>query len=154
MSVRDFTQVGIAQTLIAALTDSSGGATADGTIGAVTAPTAMTDSSGGVASATLAAQTLPTALTHAVGTADATVDDVGGSFNQTTLNNNFKELTTAQAANRAQLALLQIATASWAARQAENRTALVALTDAVKELSTKQNEVIATLKTAGIVSSS
>lgn len=35
-----------------------------------------------------------TALTHSVGTADGTVDDVGGSFNQTTLNNNFKELTT------------------------------------------------------------
>lgn len=35
-----------------------------------------------------------TALTHSVGTADGTVDDVGGAFNQTTLNNNFKELTT------------------------------------------------------------
>jgi hypothetical protein len=34
------------------------------------------------------------ALTHAVGTADGTVDDVGGAFNQTTLNNNFKELST------------------------------------------------------------
>ena len=32
-------------------------------------------------------------LTHAVGTSDGTVDDVGGSFNQTTLNNNFKECT-------------------------------------------------------------
>ncbi|MFI8237593.1 hypothetical protein ACIF83_10130 [Streptomyces sp. NPDC085866] len=31
-------------------------------------------------------------LTHTVGTADGTVDDVGASFNQTTLNNNFKEL--------------------------------------------------------------
>ncbi len=30
-------------------------------------------------------------LTHSVGTADGTVDDVGSSFNQTTLNNNFKE---------------------------------------------------------------
>jgi hypothetical protein len=35
-----------------------------------------------------------TALVHAVGTADGTVDDVGGTFNQTTLNNNFKEITT------------------------------------------------------------
>jgi hypothetical protein len=33
-------------------------------------------------------------VTHGVGTADATVDDVGASFSQTTLNNNFKELTT------------------------------------------------------------
>lgn len=81
----------------ATLTDNSGGATADGTIGAVTAPTA---------------------LTHSFGTADNTVDDVGGAFNQTTLNNNFKELTTAQAANRA---------------------AIVALTDAIKELSTQIN---------------
>lgn len=32
-------------------------------------------------------------LTHAVGTADGTVDDVGASFNQTTLNNNFREIT-------------------------------------------------------------
>lgn len=32
-------------------------------------------------------------LTHAVGTADGTVDDVGGAFNQATLNNNFKECT-------------------------------------------------------------
>jgi len=32
-------------------------------------------------------------LTHAVGTADGTVDDVGASFNQTTLNNNFREVT-------------------------------------------------------------
>lgn len=32
-----------------------------------------------------------TTLTHAVGTADGTVADVGSSFNQTTLNNNFRE---------------------------------------------------------------
>lgn len=32
------------------------------------------------------------ALTHAFGTANGTVDDVGAAFNQTTLNNNFKEL--------------------------------------------------------------
>lgn len=85
------------------LTDNGGGASADGTIGAVTAPTA---------------------LTHAVGTADGTVDDVGSSFSQTILNNNFKELTTAQAANR---------------------LAIIALTDAIKELSTKQNELLTAL---------
>jgi hypothetical protein len=34
------------------------------------------------------------ALTHAVGTADGTVDDVGAAFSQTTLNNNFRELST------------------------------------------------------------
>lgn len=95
---------------IVALTDNSGGAAADGTIGAVTAPTA---------------------LTHAVGTADNTVDDVGGSFNQTTLNNNFKELTTAQAANR---------------------LAIVALTDAVKEIAAKVNAIITALQASGALS--
>ena len=35
-----------------------------------------------------------TSLTAATGTADGTVDDVGGAFNQTTLNNNFKECAT------------------------------------------------------------
>ena len=76
---------------------------------------ALTDSSGGAVGTTLAAQTLATALTHAVGTADGTVDDVGGAFNQTTLNNNFKELTTAQASNRAQLSVLRDTVASLAA---------------------------------------
>jgi hypothetical protein len=33
-------------------------------------------------------------LVHAVGVADGTIDDVGGAFDQTTLNNNFKELST------------------------------------------------------------
>lgn len=33
-------------------------------------------------------------LTAASGTADGTVDDVGASFNQTTLNNNFQEMAT------------------------------------------------------------
>lgn len=40
---------------VAALTDSSGGATADGTIGAVTAPTAITDNTTGTTTATFAA---------------------------------------------------------------------------------------------------
>lgn len=35
-----------------------------------------------------------TSLTHAVGTADGTVADVGAAFNQTTLNDNFKEFST------------------------------------------------------------
>ncbi len=40
------------------------------------------------------------ALTHAVGTADGTVADVGASFNQATLNDNFKEITTKLASIR------------------------------------------------------
>lgn len=31
-------------------------------------------------------------LTHSVGTSDGTVADVGAAFNQTTLNNNFRDL--------------------------------------------------------------
>ena len=99
----------IAAADVAALTDNSGGGATDKTIGAVTAPTA---------------------LTHAVGTADNTVDDVGGAFNQTTLNNNFKELTTAQAANRA---------------------AIVALTDAVAELAAQINLIRTNLRAKGIM---
>jgi hypothetical protein len=89
----------------AQLTDNSGGATADGTIGAVTAPTALTDSTGGTADGTLSA----------VGATNS--GDVSG-----TINNNFKELTTAQG---------------------QNRTAIIALTDAVKELSTEINLLVA-----------
>lgn len=47
-------------------------------------------------------------LTHAVGTADGTVDDVGASFNQATLNNNFKELTAKVNAILAQLTVAGI----------------------------------------------
>lgn len=36
----------------------------------------------------------PADLVHTVGTADGTIDDVGGAFSQATLNNNFKELST------------------------------------------------------------
>jgi hypothetical protein len=53
-----------------------------------------------------AAQT-QTTLTHAVGTADATVDDVGAAFSQTTLNNNFKEITTELALIKADVAALR-----------------------------------------------
>lgn len=98
------------------LTDNSGGATADGTIGAVTAPTALTNSTGGVADGTLSA----------VGATNG--GDVSG-----TINNNFTELTTAQAANR---------------------LAIIALTDAVKELSTKLNAALAKLRTFGVIASS
>lgn len=103
------------QTAIPSLTDNSGGATADDTIGVVTAPTALTDSSGG--------------------TADGTISAVGATNSgdvSATINNNFKELTTAQG---------------------QNRTAIVALTDAIKELSTKQNAVLAALRTSGIIAS-
>lgn len=61
----------------------------------------LTDNSGGAPTDTIPAATNTDALTHAVGTADDTVDDVGGAFSQTTLNNNFKEITDQLATQRA-----------------------------------------------------
>lgn len=110
---------------IADLTDNSGGAAADGTIGAVTAPTALTDSSTGSASATLAA-----------------LSDLSTSDTYT------------DAAVNAKLGVIKNAVASLAARQAENRTAVVALTDAVKELSTKINLILAAERGVGVIASS
>lgn len=133
---------------VGALTDNSGGATADGTIGAVTAPTALTDNGGGTADNTVAAMTAATALTvtDGAGTNDGTIDAITADASviaavqeiaakiaviatfEAAVKDNFKELTTAQAANR---------------------TAIVALTDAVKELATKVNLIRANLRTAG-----
>lgn len=139
--------------VIAALTDNSGGAAADSTIGAVTAPTALTDNGGGTADGTVAAMTPVTALTVAdgAGTNDGTIGAITGDASviaavqelaaaigtiatfEAAAKNNFKELTTAQG---------------------QNRTAIVALTDAVAELAAKQNAIIAALKTAGLMASS
>jgi hypothetical protein len=141
------------QTVIAALTDSSGGAAADGTIGAVTAPTALTDNGGGTADNTVASMAATTALTvtDGAGTNDGTIGAITADASviaavqeiaakiatlitwQTTVQNNFKEITTAQAANR---------------------TAIIALTDALTELATKVNEMIAEQKSAGQMASS
>ncbi|MFH0750671.1 MAG: capsid cement protein [Chloroflexota bacterium] len=62
------------QTALADVTDNSGGAAANGTIEAVTAPTALTDNGGGTADATVASQAAPVALTDSSGY-DATHDD-------------------------------------------------------------------------------
>lgn len=114
------------QPAVADLTDNGGGAAADGTIGVVTAPTALTDNGAGTADGTVEAMTDPA---DAPGTPDALRDDLVANF-CLSVRNNVKELTT---------------------RQAENRTAIIALTDAVKELSTKQNALLAALRTAGII---
>lgn len=64
----------VQQSEIASLTDNSGGATPDGTIGVIALPSALTDSTGGTASTTLAAATNTDALTdNGGGTADGTV---------------------------------------------------------------------------------
>lgn len=109
-------------TVLAALTDNSGGATADGTIAVVTAPTALTNSTGGTPSSTLAL--------IATGTpADLAAQ---GVINGVIAN----------------------ALASFATTQTANLAAIVALKDAIKELSTKQNALIASLKTSGVMASS
>ena len=152
---------------IIALTDSSGGAAANDTIGAVTAPTALTDNGGGTADATVASQAAPTTLTDSTGqsgthddtlAATTTMADITGGESPTeaefntllaevrvicqnasdsgqkiielvtlagTAQNNLKELTTAQAANR---------------------LAIVALTDAITEVATKVNEILNNLE--------
>lgn len=118
--------------VVAALTDNSGGAAADGTIGAVTAPSAITDNSGGVdpANNTIAVVTNPDLSAWNAGTdptaAQATA--IGAAF-------------TAAKAAIAQLA----------AKQNVDRTAIIALTDAVKELATEINAILTSLKNAGLM---
>jgi hypothetical protein len=109
-----------------ALTDNSGGAAADGTIGVVTAPTALTDSTGGAASATLAAITT---FTPSV------------AWNGSSVFPSAADATAIAAAITSE----KNSIASLAARQAEDRTAIIALTDAIKELSTKINTIISDL---------
>lgn len=116
------------QGAIADLVDNSGGAGGDGTIGAVTAPTALTDSGGGTADGTVALMTIPADITGGEAPTEAEHNAVLAQLRL--MKDNFQELTTAQG---------------------QDRTAIVALTDAVKELSTKQNALLAALRTAGII---
>lgn len=103
---------------IAQLTDNSGGAAADGTIGVVTLPTTMVDSTAGTADGTLEALPNPT---DAPATADALRDDLVAVH----------------------WPILRNWGADVAARQAENKTAITACRDAIKELATKVNAIIA-----------
>ncbi len=113
--------------------------TADATHAARTA-SAITDNSGGAtADGTIAAVTAPTALT----------DSSGGSAGAT-----LAAITNAANAGSADVGPTADAIASLAARQAENRAAIVALTDAIKELSTAINAVrVDQVDTAAFVNS-
>lgn len=117
--------------VVVALVDNSGGAAANGTIGAVTAPSALTDNSGGTASTTL--EDCNNAVTGVDGTASNAASKTDVDARLVSIANNFADL---------------------AARQAENRTAIVALTDAITELATKVNEHIANQKTANLMHTS
>jgi predicted RecA/RadA family phage recombinase len=167
------------QAAVADLVDNSGGAAADGTIGAVTAPTAigatLTDNTGGSGAHddTIAdglTATAPAGVTAvAVGDLDATNNGWGASSEA-----NFDKIHTAidalvadvtelqskldaavtdlgvQNQNDSDLTqkVMELVTA-----QGENRTAIVALTDAIKELSTKQNALLASLRLTGLIAS-
>jgi predicted RecA/RadA family phage recombinase len=159
------------------LTDNSGGASADGTIGAVTAPTALTDNGGGTADGTVASQAAPTTLTDNTG-GSGTHDDTLAAVTAPTLtdwNGSSVYPSAAQGTaitgainalkqNQSDAAqkIIEIITLEGVAQnnlkeltttQGQNRTAIVALTDAVKELSTKQNAILAKLRIFGIIAS-
>lgn len=153
---------------VTVLTDNSGGAAADGTIAVVTAPTAiaatLTDSTGGSGTHddTLADGLTVTALdalgVTALGDLVATNNGWGASSEAnfdaihtkfdllvTDITNLRAKVTTmitdvtTQNQNDSDLAqkVIELVTA-----QAADRTAIVALTDAIKEISTKVNEII------------
>lgn len=138
---------GLKAAAVADLTDNSGGATADGTIGAVTAPTAieatLTDSTGlsGSHDDTLAAVTTftPSVAWDGAAVFPSAADATAIATAITTLNQNASD--TAQK-------VIELVTA-----QGQDRTAIVALTDAVKELSTKVNEALAAIRAGGLMAS-
>lgn len=114
----------VAAATAATMTDNSGGAAADGTIGAVTAPSAITDNSGGVdpGNNTIAVVTNPdlSAWNGSVDPTAAQATAIGGAFTA-----------------------VKAAVAQLAAKQNVDRTAIIALTDAIKELSTMVNALTA-----------
>lgn len=177
---------------VTTLTDNSGGAAADGTIGAVTAPTALTDNGGGTADGivasqaapvtltdnsglsgshddTVAAMSAPAALTENAGAIGGTSDgdlpalvDPNGDAGATVIAGIREVATrcntlgtlagvTAQNVSDVTQKVIELVTLATTAQnnlkelttaQAANRTAIIALTDAVKELSTKINAII------------
>lgn len=153
------------------LVDNSGGAAADGTIGVVTAPTAiaatLTDSSGysGTHNDTVAAMAAVAALTENGGALGGVQDgnitalvDPAGDAGASLIDGvrevaaKVNALAAAEAVHAQNISdvaqkIIELVTA-----QGEDRTAIVALTDAVKELSTKLNATLAKLRLAGVIS--
>lgn len=161
-----------AQGAVADLTDNSGGAAADGTIGVVTAATALTDNGGGTADATVALQAEPVTLTDSTGFS-GTHDDTlaattvppaltGGESPTEAEHNAVLTLLGVMVQNASDTAqkVIELVTLAGVAQDnlkevtttlAADRVAIVALTDAVKELSTKINATLAALRNAGIL---
>jgi len=94
---------------------------------AATDQAAMTNSSTVTPNNTFSTVANTTTLTHAVGTADATVADVTGAFDQTILNNNFKEITTVLAQQNALNLVLATALSTVVNKVITLRSALVSL---------------------------
>jgi len=144
------------QTAIASLTDNSGGATADGTIGAVTAPTALTDNGGGTADGTVASMAASTAPTTGTlsGTANGALELVGATNSgdvSGAIQNNFKEFQSFADSIVTWQGVVQSNVKELTTAQGQDRTAIIALTDAVKELSTKINTILTELRAAGVI---
>jgi predicted RecA/RadA family phage recombinase len=144
------------QAAVADLTDNSGGATADGTIGAVAAPTALTDNGGGTADGTVASMAASTAPTVGTltGTANGAMEVVGatnGGDVSGAIMNNFEELRAFADTVATWQAATQNNVKELTTTQGENRLAIIALTDAVKELSAKINTTLTRLRLAGVI---
>lgn len=153
------------------LTDNSGGAAADGTIGVVTAPTAiaatLTDSSGysGTHNDTVAAMAAIAALTENGGALGGVQDgnitalvDPAGDAGASLIDGvrevaaKVNALAAAEAVHAQNISDVAQKTIELVTAQGEDRTAIVALTDAIKELSTKLNALLAKLRLAGVIS--
>jgi len=133
------------------LTDNSGGAAADGTIGAVTAPAAITDNSGGVdpGDDTIAVVTGAAAITDnsggvdpgdntiAVVTGAAAITDNSGGVDPG--DNTIALVTNAANAGSADIAPTTAAIAQLAAKQNTTSTAVTASKAAIAQLAAKQN---------------
>lgn len=120
-------------TAVVKFTDNSGGAAADNTIAAITAPAAIVDNSGGTAPVdhTMVVITQPNLASWDGATVFPSSNQGGAIANAILLLTN-------------DVALL-------AGKQNTNRTAIVALTDAVTELATKVNVLIDRLRSAGVI---
>jgi len=119
----------------AALTDSTGGSASNTTLAAVTAPSAITDSTGGSAGTTLAAITT---FTPSV------------AWNGSSVYPSAADATAIAAAITSEKNSL----ASLAARQAEDRAAIVALTDATAKETKLLNAIRSALVAAGLIKGS
>lgn len=131
-----------AVTLATAITNSSGSAASDGTIGVVTLPTSLTDNGGGTADGTVAAMTAVTALTvtDGAGTNDGTIGAITADASVIAavqeLAAKIATISTFQAAVKDNIKELTT-------RQSENLTAITALRDAIGEFATAQTANIA-----------